>query len=65
MSRSSVLFGKSFKWCSPGDQEQLVRQAVQQMEDCLEYPELNDIPSVKRRIRYIIRKAKEYGIEVK
>jgi hypothetical protein len=64
MSKSRVLFGITFRRCSPGDQLQLVRQAVDEMEHCLCYPELNDVRSIKRRIRYIIRKAREFGIEV-
>jgi hypothetical protein len=43
---------------------QLVRQAVAEMETCLHFPELNDVRSIRRRIRYIIHKAREYGIEV-
>ena len=34
MSKSSVLFGVAFKRCSPGDQLQLVRQALAEMEEC-------------------------------
>ena len=34
------------------------------MERCLCYPELNDVRSIKKRIRYIIRKAREFGIEM-
>ena len=34
------------------------------MDHCLEFPELNDVPSINRRISYIIRKAREYGIEL-
>jgi hypothetical protein len=34
------------------------------MQHSLCYPETNDVRNVKRRIRYIIRKAREYGIEL-
>jgi len=60
----SVLFGAAFKRCWCGDQVQLVRQAVAEIRECLRYPGWNDVRSIRRRIRYIIRKAKEYGIEV-
>jgi hypothetical protein len=62
--KRSVVFGGTFRRCGHGDQVQLVRQAVAEMEECLRYPGWNDVRSIKRRIRYIIRTAKEYGIEV-
>ena len=64
MRKFRVLFGVAFRRCSPGDQVQLVRQAVAEMGECLRFPELNDVRSVKKRIRYIVRKAREYEIEV-
>ncbi len=65
MTRSSVLFGVTFRRCSPGDQVQLVRQAVAELEECLRYPGWNHVRSIRRRLAYIRRKAREYGIEVK
>ena len=62
--KRSVLFGAAFTRCSRSDQVQLVRQAIAEMEHCMQFPELNDVRSIKRRIRYIIRKARKYGIEV-
>ena len=64
MTRSSVLFGATFKRCWHGDRVQLVRQAVAELEECLRYPGWNDVRSIRRRINYIFRRAKEYGIEL-
>ncbi len=55
---------KNWANASPYDQRQLVDRAIDEMRECLRYPQLNDTRSVKRRIRYIRARAKEYGVEV-
>jgi hypothetical protein len=62
---SRNLFARCFRErCSPSDQWQLVRGALDDMQRALAYPELNYVPSIKRRIRYIKAMAREFGVEV-
>ena len=63
--RSRVLFGRVFKRLSYGDQAQLVRRAVADMEECLAQRDASDdeVPGIRRRIGYVVRKAREFGIE--
>ena len=62
-NRSRNLFDEGFRRCSPSDRWQLVQGAIREMEACLEYPG-NDRTSIRRRIAYIKRRAREYGAEV-
>ncbi len=61
MTRSSVLFGATFKRCWHGDRVQLVRQAVAELEECLRFPGWNDVRSIRRRLRYIARNRRRNG----
>ncbi len=61
-SRSRNLFDAGFRRCSPSDRRQLVQGAIREMEACLEYPG-NDRTSIRRRIAYVKRRAREYGAE--
>ncbi len=63
--RSSRLFTKCFRErCSPSDQWHLVQRELDDMERALAYPELNSVPSIRRHIRYVKRRARELGVEV-
>jgi hypothetical protein len=63
--RSRVLFGLVFKRLSYGDQTQLVRRAVAETAECLAPRNASDddVAGIKRRIRYLVRRAREFGIE--
>ena len=63
--RSKVLFGRGFGRLNYGDQAQLVRRAVDEMEECLAPRNAsgNDMRGIRRRIRYVVRRAREFGIE--
>jgi hypothetical protein len=63
--RSRVLFGRVFKRLSYGDQTQLVRRAVAEVKECLAQRNAwdDDVPGIRRRIGYVVRKAREFGIE--
>ena len=63
--RSTVLFGRGFGRLSYGDQAQLVRRALDETAECLAQRNAwaNDVAGIRRRIRYIVRRAREFGIE--
>jgi hypothetical protein len=65
--RSQVLFGRVFKRLSYGDQTQLVRRAVAELQECLAPRNAsgNDVAGIRRRIRYLVRRAREFGIEAR
>ena len=63
--RSRVLFGRVFKRLNYGDQCQLVRRALDETAECLAQRNAwdNDVAGIRRRIRYVVRRAREFGIE--
>ena len=65
--RSTVLFGRVFKRLSYGNQAQLVRRVVAEMEECLAPRNAwaNDLAGMRRRIGYVVRRAREFGIEAR
>ncbi len=62
--RSRVLFGCVFKRLSYGDQCQLVQRAVAETAECLAQRDASDddVAGIRRRIRYVVRRAREFGI---